>query len=68
MPCDAFRDPYALLTQANDTNYCNWGRNRPKWVSFSTSAARNQEMYLEWIRNIQFVCKVYCCQSGKETT
>lgn len=33
MPCDALRDPYALLTKANDTNDCDWFRNGPNWVS-----------------------------------
>lgn len=28
MPHDAFRDPYALLTQANDTNDADWFRKQ----------------------------------------
>lgn len=37
MPYDAFRDPYALLTQANDTNDYDWLRNWSKWVSLLSS-------------------------------
>lgn len=33
VPCEALRDPYALMTQASDTNYCYWLRNRPKWCN-----------------------------------
>lgn len=59
MPYDALRDPYALLTQANDTNDSDWFTNRPKWVSsLSSSVARTLEIYLEImkIRNVQCFC------------
>lgn len=70
-PYDALRDPYALLTQANDTNDCDWFRNRPKWVSWlSSSAERTLKICFEMkIRNIQCFCKtLFLCEATEVTT
>lgn len=46
MPCDALRHPYALLSQANDTNDCDWFRNRPHRASLlSSNGARTQDLF-----------------------
>ncbi len=41
MPHDALRDPYALLTQASDTNDCDWSRKKAELGQFAVlNAAR----------------------------
>lgn len=56
MPHDAFRDPYALLTQANDTNDADWFRKQAEPGQWKD---KPEDLFLE----IMIIWRIEC--SGK---